>query len=229
MKHIKMKVKPSHESTLYISNSSYYLKNRNQAEGESDLAKIASTAKMEANWIFYQDTNNWLYLNTRHKNEFLVDGEFAMGSLWLPVYESPLGKVPVYYHIHPDFFVETMMQDKSISDSPQIQGNPELQRTIRDMWYAWTSLPSEDDFRLITGSSKGYEHRIVTTIGVFILRCNSKFSTVQIEDYDEFMKGGTDPNTFVKEGFTIGLEKILEHVNRNLNGYVSINYKFHPR
>jgi len=187
---IKVK-KPLFRRKLHISNSPYYLE-RSQKDGESDLVRISRKAKREDSWMFYEDTNLWLHLKNDHSENNSQSGGIEMSCTAPAVYESPLGKEPVHYNVHPDLLFQGIVENVEVSNDAQ-------RRFLNDVLLAYHSLPSDDDFQLVTGPGRGYEHRIVTSRGVTVMKSDPEVSDVEIGNLDEFLKREINLQTFMNE------------------------------
>lgn len=204
---------------LTISNDSYVLK-RDQRRGELDLARIARTADREANWIFYADTNMWLYWNNPTKFERRPNGGFTTSVQSYPFFESSIGKTPVAYHIHPDYAVKLASEDKIFTQVSPRRG--------RDFLHVYVALPSGADIEALSTVGRQYEHRIVTSRGTTILKAGPETPT-DSKEFVNLMRDRISKTSLYRCGFYTAMVEIANYVNSELGGYITMNFQPHSR
>jgi hypothetical protein len=213
-----MEFKVKHKrGALAISDRAYYTK-RSQKDGERDLSRLARTANREDAWVFYEDSGLWMHLPTKPYRRSTREGDLVVGVECPAVYKSDLGNVPIPYHIHPDFFVNNLVERLGAA------APPEDKEAAREVAYAWFSMPSNNDLSIVTGKGRGYEHRITTARGTTALKANHTEIPIQVCDAERLFRDCIDPRILNERGFETGMKDAMNKANNLFGQQLEVSF-----
>ena len=196
---------------LHISNDMYYL-DKLQEEGERDLQKISEDALREDSWIFLKDTQRWFHLQNIYYEKLVPSGIEISGSTKLPKFSS-MGSTPIFYHIHPDKFVDEYFALTKAPDG----------LLSRNFMHAFYALPSQGDLSISLNFPE-YDCRIATSKGITKFKANTP-NALEI-NVDTIVRKNTQKYVKIisERGFILGLFSMFDDINTESQDSVRLSF-----